>query len=65
MNPIERALTWIDILLDPSLNGGARPFRQGKHTKGYRRSPGAREERRERNRRERQARKATHKRMKV
>lgn len=65
MNPIERAITWIDILLDPSKNGNAKPFRQGKHAKGHRRSPNAREERQKRNRRQRQARKAMHRRMKV
>lgn len=58
MNPIERALTWIDILLDPALNGGMRAFRQGKHSNGHKPSPRAQEMRRLRNKRERMARKA-------
>lgn len=57
MNPIEKALTWIDILLNPALNNGLRSFREGKHIGGHRLSPNAREERRLRNKRERQARK--------
>lgn len=58
MNPIEKALTWIDILLNPALNNGMRGYRQGKHAKGYKPSPKAREQRRLRNKRERMARKA-------
>jgi len=57
MNPIEKA-TWIDILLNPSLGSRVRGYRQGKHAKGYKPSPMARERRRLRNKRERMARKA-------
>lgn len=58
MNPIEKTLTWIDILIKGMKQGGGlRQFRQGKHTGGHKRAPDAREQRRLRNKRERQARK--------
>ena len=41
MNPIEKVLTWIDILLNPALSNGIRKFKAGKHAGGSKPSPDA------------------------
>lgn len=65
MNPIERGLTWIDVLIKGMRQGGGvRDFKQGKHAGAFKHSPNAREERRIRNKRERQARRAHYRRLK-
>lgn len=66
MNPIERTLTWIDVLIKGMRQGGGvRGFREGKHAGAFKPSPNAREQRRIRNKRERQARKAHYRRVKA
>lgn len=65
MNPIERTLTWIDVLIKGMQQGGSvRGFRQGKHAGGFKKPRNAREQRRVRNKRERQARQAHYRRLK-
>lgn len=59
MNPIEKAKTWIDVLLDNMRSkGDIRAAGTGKHHKGKTLGPNAREERRLHNKRQRQARRA-------
>ena len=62
MNPMTKALSWIDILLHPG--NDLRGHGQGKHANGSKPSPNAAKKRLLRNKRQRQARQAHYKRMK-
>jgi len=65
MNPIQKALTWIDVLLNPALSNGIRKFKAGKHAGGSKPSPDAQKKRQLRNKRQRQARQRNQRRMKA